>query len=140
MHTAAQSGDEKSPLDFVPKHQPSRGLGRLGSRGKDTRKAHRRVSRDQERRWVQAGEESLQESADDAVDNGAHAHVVGIHVEPVHNGGTSDLSREVGSHVCEQHCHNVQHNALHITASLSCSSYSRYTGSFEMELSLLGLT
>ena len=53
-----------------------------------------------------------QESTDDAVDDGAHAHVVGKHVKPVHDWRPSYLPWEVRPHQCEKHCHNIQHNAL----------------------------
>ena len=59
---------------------------------------------------------SLQEGASNAVEDGAHAHVVGVHVEPVHDWRPPDLSWKVCSHQREQHCHNVKHDALHIKA------------------------
>ena len=53
-----------------------------------------------------------QEGAANAVDNCAHAHIVGEHVKPIHDWRPSDLPWKVGPHKSEKHCHNVQHNAL----------------------------
>lgn len=53
-----------------------------------------------------------QEGTGDAVDDRAHAHVVRIHVKPVHDWRPSDLPWEVGPHERKQHGHNIQHNAL----------------------------
>ena len=55
----------------------------------------------------------LRKSKENAVHNGADAHIVGKHVVDAKHRAPSDLSGEVLPDQSEEHRHNVQHNCLY---------------------------